>query len=203
MNEGDIALQKQAIRDHLKKLRSDLSQDEVFLASNKIQKRLFALPEVARSKTICFYVAKGNEVQTEHMIKESLRTSRRVLVPLVDSQSQILLVSELADYDQDLELGAFGVLEPKPMFRKTVTSAEASLVLVPGVAFDERGHRLGYGKGYYDKFLSDLSQRRSDAKFIGLAYDFQVLKIIPHGPSDISLHKIVTDKRVIEHIHQE
>jgi 5-formyltetrahydrofolate cyclo-ligase len=196
--EGEIALEKEATRDHFKKLRLNLSRDEVLSASSKIQKRLFVLPDFVDSRTVCFYVAKGNEVQTEHMIRKSLRAGRRVLVPLVNVQSGLLLVSELTDYDQNLEAGTFGVLEPKPMFRRIVPSTEANLVLVPGVAFDKHGHRLGYGKGYYDRFLNILSQSQSHAKFIGLAYDFQILEMIPHTRNDISLHKIVTEKRIVE-----
>ncbi len=132
------------------------------------------------------------------MIRKTLKTGRRVLVPLVDVRLNSLLISELTDYDDDLEVGTFGVLEPKLKSRRIVPSREVDLILVPGVAFDMHGHWLGYGKGYYDKFLSGLSGNESHVVFIGLAFDFQVLETIPHGWNDVPLHKIVTEKRIIE-----
>ncbi len=198
MSDEDITFQKRTIRNRFKKLRSNLSKNEVLLASRKIQENLFLLSEFAESRTACFYVAKENEVQTRPMITRALKTGKRVLVPFVDVQSGTLLISELLDYDKDLEVGAFGVLEPKRASRRMIPPTEADLVLVPGVAFDESGHRLGYGKGYYDRFLSTLSQSQSHAVFIGLAYDFQIIKTIPHQESDVPLHKIVTEKRTIE-----
>ena len=191
---------KKRIREKLKSLRSKLSREEVAVKSDRIQKLLFSLPEFQSAKTVCFYVGKGNEVQTERMIKDSLKQGKRVLVPITDEKSGKLVLSELLDYDNELEPGAFGVLEPKPACRRIVQATEADLMVVPGVAFDFQGHRLGHGKGYYDRFLLEVSKLRTGVPFIGLAYELQVLDRIPHGPNDLSVHKIVTEKRVINNV---
>lgn len=188
---------KKLVREKLKSLRLSLSGKEVLAKSSKIQKSLFGLPEFQRANTICFYVAKGNEVQTEGMIKESMKLGKRVLVPITDKKSGRLVLSKLSDYDLELAPGAFGVLEPKPTCRQIVPATQVELIIVPGVAFDIRGHRMGHGKGYYDRFLRHVSSLKTGALFIGLAYESQVLDEIPHGPTDTPVHKIVTEKRVI------
>jgi 5-formyltetrahydrofolate cyclo-ligase len=188
---------KKSVRERLKSFRLSLSEKEVSAKSSQIQKLLFSLPEFQRAKTICFYVAKGNEVQTECMIKESIKQGKHVLVPITDKKSGRLVLSELSDYDAELEPGAFGVLEPKPACRRIVPATQVELIIVPGVAYDLRGHRLGHGKGYYDRFLRGVSSLGTGVLFIGLAYESQVLDKIPCGPSDVVVHKIVTEKRVI------
>ncbi len=123
---------------------------------------------------------------------------KKVLVPVVDKESEQLVLSDLRDFDLELEPGTFGILEPKPSYRRIVPLAEVDLVLVPGLAFDVKGHRLGRGKGYYDKLLREISLNRRDVKFVGLAHSFQVLGEIPHERHDISVHKIVTEGGVID-----
>lgn len=194
----NVAIDKKLIREKFKSIRTKLSREEVSAKSIRIQKLLFSLPEFRRAKTVCFYVAKGNEVQTERAIKDSIKLGKRVLVPITDKKTGKLALSELLNYDDELEPGAFGVLEPKPACRRIVPATEADLIIVPGVVFDLHGHRLGYGKGYYDRFLREISALKTDAPFIGLAYEYQVLNEIPHGSDDISVHKIVTEKRVIK-----
>lgn len=192
-----VTSDKKLIREKFKSLRSKLSKEEVSAKSAHIQKLLFTLPEFRGAKTVCFYVAKGNEVQTKRMIKGSIKLGKRVLVPITDKKTGKLALSELLNYDDDLEPGAFGVLEPKPACRRIVPATEAGLIIVPGVGFDFHGHRLGHGKGYYDRCLRKISSLKTGALFIGLAYEFQVLDKIPHDPNDISIHKIVTEKRII------
>ncbi len=190
-------IEKDAIREKLKLIRSKLSREDVRTKSAQIRELLFSLPEFQRAKSVSFYVAKENEVQTDHMIKDSLRSGKKVLIPITDKESGKLIFSELRDYDTELEPGAFGVLEPEPAYRRVVSPAAMDLIVVPGVAFDVKGHRLGRGKGYYDRFLSEVSLNKVDAQFIGLAYEFQVLKEIQHEHGDVPVHKIVTEKRII------
>lgn len=196
MTDKKMVNNKKAVREKIKKIRSELSK-EVLLKSVKIQKRLFSLPEFEQAKIVSFYVAKENEVQTEQMIKDAIRMGKRVLVPITDKQSGRLVFSELRDYDAELELGAFGVLEPKPEYRRIVSPAETEVIVVPGVAFDTYGHRLGHGKGYYDRFLREVFSAKSNVPSVGLAFEFQILKECPHTHGDVPVYKIVTEKRVI------
>lgn len=187
---------KKLIRGKLKSLRAGLPKKEALEKSGGVQKLLFGLPEFQRAKTVSFYVAKEDEVQTERMIKDSLKLGKRVLVPICKESGELAL-SELLDCDTELEPGSFGVLEPKLTCRRMVPATKAELIVVPGVAFDLSGHRLGRGKGYYDRFLQKVSSSNPGTRFIGLAYEFQVLNDLPHTPGDVPVHKVVTEKRVI------
>lgn len=189
---------KIATRKKFKSLRMSLSREEVLAKSAQIQKLLFELPEFTRAKIIAFYVAKqaSREVETERMIKESLRIGKHVLVPIVDKVTKKVLFSELRDYDSELALGAFGILEPKPSCQQLIPAHESDLIIVPGVAFDLRGHRLGYGKGYFDRLLREVNSIKPSIPFIGLAYELQVVEKLPNTPHDIPINILVTERKV-------
>jgi len=190
-------VKKREAREKVSALRKKISKEEALAKSTQIQKSLFSLAEFQGAKTILFYVAKGNEVQTERMIKDSLKLGKCVLVPIANKESRELLLSELRDFDAELEPGTFGILEPKSACRRMTPSTRVNLVVVPGVAFDSKCRRLGRGKGCYDAFLRSVSHLKPKVPFIGLAYEFQVLEDVPHGLNDVRVHKIVTEKRVI------
>ena len=190
---------KIAIREKFKLLRMRLSREEVLAKSAQIQKQLFELPEFMRSNTIAFYVAKqsSREVETEQMIKKSLQMGKRVLVPIVDRAAGKVLFSELRDYDSELALGTFGILEPKPSCRRLIPAHESDLIIVPGVAFDLRGHRLGHGGGYFDKILREVASTKSSLPFVGLAFELQVTDKLPNTWRDVPVDILVTEKKVL------
>lgn len=191
--------EKKIIREKFKSLRMHLSREEVLSKSNQIKKSLFELPEFEKAKTIAFYVAKqaSREVETEEMIKESLKMGKRVLVPVVNKVSRKIIYSELRNYDSELAPGAFDILEPKPSCRRPVPAHESDLVLVPGVAFDLHGHRLGYGGAYYDRLLREVSSTKPLVRFVGLAYELQVVEKLPNTFRDVPVNILVTEKRVL------
>lgn len=191
--------EKKTIREKFKSLRMRLSKEEVSTKSARIKKLLFGLSEFTRAKTIAFYVAKqaSREVETEEMIKESLMAGKRVLVPIVDKAARKILFSELRDYDSELAPGAFGILEPKPLCRRLVPTAESDLMIVPALVFDLQGHRLGYGGGYYDRLLRELASIKPSLPFVGLAYELQVVDKLPKTSRDVPVNILVTEKRVL------
>ncbi len=189
---------KRATREKFKSLRMGLSKEEILTKSAQIQKLLFELPEFTRAKTIAFYVAKqaSREVETEQMIKESLQMGKRVLVPIVDKVAKKVLFSELRDYDLELAPGAFGILEPKPSCQRLIPAHESDLIIVPGVAFDLRGHRLGYGGGYFDRLLREVALVKPSIPFIGLAYELQVVEKLSNTLRDVPIDILVTERKV-------
>jgi len=191
--------EKKTTREKFKSLRMRLSKEEVLTKSAHIKKLLFGLPEFARAKTIAFYVAKqaSGEVETEDMIKESLAADKRVLVPVVEKAARKILFSELRDYDSELAHGAFNILEPKPSCRRPVPIRESDLVIVPALAFDLKGHRLGHGGGYYDRLLRELASTKPSPPFVGLAYEVQVVDKLPKTLWDVPVNILVTEKRVL------
>ena len=187
-------MKKEDIRNKILQLRTSLSQKEAIIKSLKIQKSLFNLPEFVKAKTILFYVSTKNEVKTEIMIKKALEEGKRVIVPISNLKEKTLTLSELKDFDKELEPGSFNILEPKKEFIRKVSPEELDMIIVPGVAFDMGGDRIGYGMGFYDNFLKRLKKH---VPVVGLAYELQIVDDIPVDDRDVTVNKIVTEERTI------
>ena len=183
---------KNKIRQELILKRKNLLKNEVLEKSKEIKNRLFEIDEFKKASTILFYVSYDNEVYTHEMIKYNISIGKNILVPVTDKQHRRLIISKLNNWN-DLVVGPYNILEPKKEKIKEISVDNVDLIIVPGVGFDEKGHRIGHGKGYYDKFL-----KNSKSISIGLAFEFQIVKYIPTEKHDISVKKIVTEKRVID-----
>ena len=178
---------KEDIRKRLLNIRRYLSREEVLEMSRNIKERLFALSEYKSCKVVMFYIAHDNEVETREMIIESLH-SKKVLIPCTSLERNMIYPVEIENLD-DLERGAFGILEPR---NKKIYRGDIDVIIVPGIAFDPRGYRIGYGKGFYDRFLIG-----TNALKIGIAYDFQIVNRIPEDENDVPVDMIVSEKRVL------
>ncbi|MBI2877857.1 MAG: 5-formyltetrahydrofolate cyclo-ligase [Candidatus Tectomicrobia bacterium] len=189
-----IAQRKAEIRRKILNQRLAASEEECQTRSALIHERLFAQPEFDRARIIAFYLAIDKEVRTQEMVREALRQGKRVLIPKLYREPASLLLSEVQDIDVELRRGPWGILEPQEQYLRPIPLAEVELILVPGVAFDLQGGRIGFGKGYYDRMLSRVER---PVGLIGLAFEFQVLPEVPQQEHDIPVHKIITEKRVI------
>lgn len=170
----------------MEKLKNDLrekilhrlktqKEEERHRKSLVLKRKLFALPEFRRAKVLMFYVSKDGEVETKPMIEAALAGDKVVLVPVVQVREKKMVVSKITDPNKDLVKGPYGIYQPKAHL-EVYHPRSIDLAVVPGVAFDEKGNRLGRGMGYYDRFLVGL---RKGVPKIGLAFDFQVLKQLP------------------------
>lgn len=192
---------KRKIRQEFLKKRNNLSRDEIKSKSEKIEKELFSLPEFQRAKTVMFYVSFRSEVETEKMTRNALKLKKKIVIPVVHGEK--IVVSEIKNLKKELTKGSFGIKEPKKEFRRRVNQKEIDLVVVPGVVFDKRGGRLGYGRGYYDRFLRSKSiksrmSRSRQCALIGLAFDLQIARKIPLVKGDMKVDKIVTESRIVD-----
>jgi 5-formyltetrahydrofolate cyclo-ligase len=184
---------KNRIRKELIYKRKNLSKKEVFEKSKKIKDRLFKLSEFKKAITILFYVSYNNEVFTHEMIKECIKDKKNVIVPISDKENRQLILSKL-NFFEDLKPGSYDILEPKKDKVQEVSIYDIDLIIVPGVGFDDSGHRIGHGKGYYDNLLRDSA----NTLHIGLAFESQIVKKIPTKAHDLPVQKIVTEKRIID-----
>lgn len=184
---------KDNLRKEIMKIRNNVSKTEVLEKSNQIKKRLFESDEFKEATTILFYVSYDNEVYTHDMIKESMSNEKQVVVPITDKENKRLILSVLERWD-DLDYGAYVILEPRKDKVKEVSIDSIDIIVVPGVVFDERGHRIGHGMGYYDRLLRNSTK----ALHVGLAFEFQIVDEIPKNKHDIPVDKIVTGGRVID-----
>jgi 5-formyltetrahydrofolate cyclo-ligase len=186
---------KKSLREQFLIKRKELSKSEVKKRSLQIQNRLFSLPWYRTTHNILFYISYDNEVNTHDMIKESLRIGKTVLVPKIDTQKKTICLSKLLSWD-DLSPGAYSILEPREDCIREVPVSLVELLIVPGVAFDLRGNRIGHGMGYYDRLLKNTVQAHS----IGLAFEYQIMKSLPAEEHDEKVEMIVTEARSI-HCH--
>jgi len=192
---------KRKIRQEFLKKRNNLSRDEIKSKSEKIEKELFSLPEFQRAKTVMFYVSFRSEVETEKMTRNALKLKKKIVIPVVHEEK--IVVFEIKNLKKELTKGSFGIKEPKKEFRRRVNQKEIDLVVVPGVVFDKRGGRLGYGRGYYDRFLRSKSirsrmSRSRQCALIGLAFDLQIARKIPLVKRDMKVDKIVTESGIVD-----
>jgi len=152
--------------------------------SDLIMKKLFRALVFKKAKVVMFFISFGGEVNTKNMIRQAMKLGKKVAVP-VCRKNRILRPSFLAE-NAKLTRGLYEVYEPA--IKKFISLDDLDLVVVPAVAFDKRGNRLGRGKGYYDCFLHKLPSKTAS---IGLAFDFQILPSIPTTCLDKEVHKVI------------
>ncbi len=187
-------MNKKEIRADLLLKRRTLYKEECRLKSQEIARQLLDSPELASARTIHFYLATAAEVQTEEMIRGALRMKKRVVVPVVEPETNSLVLSEWIDLrPSQLQPGPYGILEPQPQYRKRVDPEEVDLWVIPGVAFDTTGNRLGFGGGYYDRLLSGTRGKK-----IGVAFEFQIIDRLPVEPTDHPVDLIITESRKMD-----
>lgn len=178
---------KNQLKETILEKRNSLSKEELLEKSKRIQNNLFNSGQYKKSKTIMFFVSFNSEAYTHDMIKESLK-SKTVVVPKVEHHE--IEPSVIIDFENLIQ-GKFGILEPIEIMK--IAYKNIDLILVPGIIFDKEGHRIGYGFGYYDKFLKKVPK----AIKIGLAFDFQVIDKIPREMHDVPVDIVVTEERII------
>ena len=179
--------------------RNAHSSSELDALSTLIFTQLLALDRLRDAQTVCTYVHIGSEVRTTELIHWALSEGKSVLVPIIDKTCTTLRFSEIKDLDRELEPGTFGVLEPKSEFRRITSLEKADAILVPGVAWDLRGYRLGYGAGLYDRSINALQTPKWK---IGLAFTFQIIPELPASRFDTRVEQIVSDRRTITTISE-
>ncbi len=170
-------LTKAQLRAEYLARRRAMPENEWREKSDQIARRLLALPEVQSAQRIlCYVSSKDNEVDSHGLIRAFLGEGKQVGVPR-SMKDGLLEWRTLSDMDQ-IRPGTYGILEPDPDHTPLYKSPQtADCCLVPGIVWDEQGYRIGYGKGFYDRFLTNFS-----GLSIGLGFDWQV---IPHLPCEI------------------
>jgi 5-formyltetrahydrofolate cyclo-ligase len=191
---GSLRGLKQAMRVRAQAARS--AQPNKDALSRVICGKFAALPEYAAAATVMFYVDMRSEVRTRELLSAALGQEKRIVVPCCLGDRLALFVLESME---ELAAGTYGILEPRRELRalaqRRADACELDLVMVPGVAFDRQGGRLGHGKGYYDKLLRGV---RPDAALVALAFECQVFPEIPTGPHDVCMDKVITEKAVYQ-----
>jgi len=182
-----VSIQKSALRKHLLERRDATSSELRGIVSEKIHENLKKISSYTNSQNIACYFPIGSEVDTHDVMLNILKQGKNLLLPrIVDNNIQFYIVSNL----EKLESGNFEIMEPKDSCEK---AEKIDCVLIPTVGVSKLGVRLGYGHGYYDRFLSSI-----DAVKISLTYSKQIVKSIPSDSHDIKIDWIVTEDENIK-----
>jgi 5-formyltetrahydrofolate cyclo-ligase len=182
-----VKMEKAALRSELLAERARMAPYEVWLSSRAIFRKLVSEPVFRQAGNICCYISYDNEVHTHGFILNCLKAGKTVVVPKTDKKQGILL-AKFTDFGS-LERGHFGILEPKDGIWIPYDPDELDIAVIPAVAFDRSGNRLGFGAGYYDKFLAP---RNKKLFLVGVAHDFQLLERLPVCEHDIAMHQVIT-----------
>lgn len=158
-----------------------------------IQKRVLELPIYQESKTIGLYASFNNEVSTSILFDKALEDGKKVLFPYIRKADRDLAFLPVRGLDE-LELGQFGIMTPSFGEGKDDYIGDIELLVIPGVSYDLKGGRIGYGGGFYDRTLHKLAKLPF---ILALAYEFQVLDEVPMLPHDVRINAVVTEQRVI------
>ncbi len=190
-------LSKSELRKEAQRRRSQLSEQERTKKSALIVKRVELDPDWQRAKVVCVYVWFKSEVQTDALIESAWLAGKTVCVPLCGATDKDkITLYKIRSFD-DLAPGAFGIQEPKVgqagVHLECIALADVDAFIVPGIAFDKQGNRLGWGGGFYDWALS----RAVNAKKIALAFSCQIFETIPVEPQDIKMDKIICEANMI------
>lgn len=189
--------EKQILRQQVLAARCQMAPAEVAEKSKRIIERLLELPQYTKANTILTYVDFRNEVLTGHFITQALQAGKRITVPLVNRSEKLIIPCAVENFPGDLVPGTYGIKEPAPDKVRPVPVEEIDQVIVPGVVFDEKGQRLGYGGGYYDRLLPRL---RQGASKVALAFELQVCRdltpLLDHHDQPVDM--IITEDRIIK-----
>ena len=194
VNSESIAKTKIAIRKMIIKKREALGDREKDEKNLAIAQRLFCVDEFKKAKTIFCFLSTSFEVETDRIIRESLRLGKQVLVPLLDPGGENIQASRIPSMDIDFVIGEYGVRQSALKFRDIVSFSNIDFVVVPGLAFDNFGNRIGYGGGFYDKFFKKITK---DVSRVALSYDLQLFNLVPHSDLDEPVHFLITETKTL------
>ena len=175
---------KDELRRKMKNLRREFLKKED--ASDIIQEKILSMEVFLKSSCVCIYSSAFGEVNTNRLIEKAVSMKKKILMPRSNEDNTLSLVR----YNGKFREGLFGIKEPDSS--DLADYAEPDLIIVPGLAFARDGHRLGFGKGYYDRLLE-----KSNGYKIGICYSFQLMDKVPTESFDVPLDAIVTEKEVI------
>lgn len=180
---------KQELRGKILDQRNNLGMGFILEKSAEIKERLFKLPEFRKADVVMFYVSYNSEVHTHEMIELSITRKKRVCAPKIVKED--IVPGYIYDILELVPHPALRILEPPEI--KKVNKADIQAVIVPGIVFDACGHRIGYSKGMYDRFLKGFNGTK-----IGLCFDFQLIAACPIEQHDVPMDFVITETKTLK-----
>ena len=190
----DVKAKKSEIRQEALAKRDALSKKERAEKSAAIMDRLFDFANFLEAKIVMFYMSHESEVETEEMVRKAIEIGKVIALPLVDTKTGEILPFKVDDPDRDVRPGYGGISEPDPNRCKQIPVQHINLAIVPAIALDERGGRIGHGTGFYDRFIPELD---ITTRKVALSFECQIVPQIPMEPHDRYIDIIITEERII------
>lgn len=191
IRKGLIEMNKKEWRNTIKSSLNEMSNDQYHLLSEMIKKRLFNEPILEQCHTIALTISRQPEVDTYEIIKAYWQLGKRVAVPKCNPKTRTMDFYHITSFSQ-LETVYMDLQEPIPEKTTYVSPEEIDLMIVPGIVFDQLGYRIGYGGGYYDRYLTNYNGHK-----ISLAFHLQIVEELPKESHDIPVDFIITEKALI------
>ena len=181
---------KNEIRQKMKKIRAQMTPEEVAEKSKKAANMFLASDFYKTANQIMLYMKLGNETDTADIIARAFKDGKSLLFPVTDIETGII-TPVYADKSTAFKKGGFSVFEPVGAEKADMTKTD--VIIVPGIAFDKTGRRIGFGKGCYDKLLQN-----TDAIKIGYCYGFQICEHLPCEKHDVKMDFLITEEGIIK-----
>lgn len=191
MEKKNTNINKKQLREKFLQMRNNISINQIKEASKIICSKIINHHQFKDAQNILVYIPFRKEVEIKELIEEAWRLGKGVLVPKTEKQHRQMSIYEITSW-QDLELGNYGIYEPKVNDKMPFIIDNINLVIVPGVAFDAKGFRLGYGGGYYDRFFDRFKKQPFK---IGVAFEMQMVEQLPVDEHDYPVDQIITEER--------
>jgi 5-formyltetrahydrofolate cyclo-ligase len=187
-------LDKNELRRKFLQIRKNISSDQKKIMDKKILNNFFMLDEIKEKSKFLFYYSLPYEVSTLKIIEKLIDEGKKIALPKVEKNEGLMNFYYISDINNDVHKGAYSIFEPNENFNK-VSINEIDLIIVPGVVFDRKGSRIGFGKGYYDKFLNQFHHITK----IALTYSVQISEFeIITDKHDVIMDYIITEHEVIK-----
>ena len=190
----EIREKKQEIRNNIATILENLSDKEIAKKTKQIEDNLFEFANFLEAKIVLLYINKKSEVASRNIIKRCLDYNKIVILPAFNIKTYEIKLMKVDALDNDLITGPRGILEPDINRCKIVPVDCVDLAIIPGVAFDEKGGRIGTGEGYYDRFVPKLS---ITTRKVAIALECQIIQQVPVESHDNHVDIIITDERII------
>jgi 5-formyltetrahydrofolate cyclo-ligase len=190
----DLKTKKAEIRKSTLARRDGLSKKARAQKSKAILGRLSEFANFLEAKIVLFYMSHKSEVDTKPMIRRAFQLEKIVALPMIDQEKGEIIPYKISDLKKDTQPGYRGIPEPIPQRCKQIPVQHINLAIIPGIAFDERGGRIGYGTGFYDRFIPELD---ITTRKVALSFECQIVQQIPMEPHDRYTDIIITEDRII------
>lgn len=188
--ESSLNQSKKIFRDEFKKIRDSIPKKSRDQFGKRIAEKLIACSLFRKAKTVGLYLHKGSEVQTTEILKSCHQLGKRVAAPKLLKKNSSIQFFLIARGLQDCKKGAYDIPEPQENC-PLVPKRQLDILIVPGIAFDRKGFRIGYGGGSYDRFL-----QTGKAPTVGFSYERTLTRSLPKGKKDIPLQYVITEKKL-------